>query len=149
MSDLNDDPRDTADRLGLEMVLPGPRELFVDLDSEADCVHHDAMMSLLAELAGKDIAPVKLTASAGGNKHAYLTSQFLSWFDDGSNEQAILRVALQACLGSDRKRELLSLLRILFRLDRPPTVFFEIPGVLPLEETPATPALCLDDVVEF
>lgn len=145
MSDLNDDPRDVADRSGLEMVLPGPRELFIDLDSHADIAHHDEMMGLLAELAGKDVSPLKVTTSAGGNTHAYLLSRFLSEFDDGSREQAILRIALQACLGSDRKRELLSLLRVLFRLDRPPTVFFERPGVVPVDTAPV-PVLVHDDL---
>lgn len=131
MSDLNDDPQETADRLGLEMVLPGPRELFVDLDSIGDLTHYEAMLALCAEIAGKDISPAKRTVSPGGNTHAYLVSGFLATFGDGSKEQAILRIALQACLGSDRKRELLSLLRILFCLDCPPTVFFETRGLQP------------------
>lgn len=147
MSDLNDDPRDVAQRLGLEMVLPRPRELFVDLDSQADTTHYDEMMALLADLAGKDIAETKLTESAGGNRHAYLLAhRFLSEFANDSREQAILRIALQACLGSDRKRELLSLLRILFRLDRPATVFFERPGDDAIETAPASPLVHEEDM---
>lgn len=37
----------------------------------------------------------------------------------------IMRIALQAILSSDRKREALSLLRVINKSDRPPTCFFE------------------------
>lgn len=147
MSDLNDDPREVADRLGLEMVLPGPRDLFVDLDNAADTKHYVSMLALLAEIAGKDVSESKVTESAGGNKHAYLLSSFLDEFDECSRERAILRIALQACLGSDRKRELLSLLRVLLRMDRPPTVFFERPGAEPLN--PITPISAAETPVDF
>lgn len=69
------------------------------------------------------------TVSKSGNAHVYLRVTDLC-----GNPYPLTttdRVALQAILGSDRKRELLSYLRIQdFNIGgvRAPTAFFEVPG---------------------
>lgn len=123
------DPREVADRLGLACVLPEPNELFIDLDDEGDRTHLDAMLALLASL-GIYVERVKETVSKSGRAHVYLRS--LSYDLD-----PLLRIALQACLGSDRKHELLSLVRVLTN-QLPATVFFEKPSgvIAPTNEHP-------------
>ena len=118
MSELSEDPYIAAERLGLTVVLPGENELFIDLDDDASVEHYADMLAVLDE---NDIQyQTRETTSAGGNTHAYVTLP-------GPPLSPQLRIALQAARGSDRKRELLSALRIRLHLDRPPTVFFEVP----------------------
>jgi hypothetical protein len=122
VSELNDDPYDTARKNGLDIVLPDPDQLFLDIDDADGEAQLAGMLDVLTDLL--DVGVEKRTTSAGGNHHVYLRVglPFAAALDP------VTRIALQACLGSDRKRELLSLLRILHRLDRPPTVFFETPA---------------------
>lgn len=122
-SDLDDDPREVAQRLGLVAVLPGPCDLFVDVDSDAAM---DWLLQMLPSLEDEEgaltveVVTVVVSKSGLPHRHVYLrASRALS---------SLERVALQACLGSDRKRELLSLLRVWSGAARPPTVFFELPG---------------------
>jgi hypothetical protein len=147
MSELNDDPYKTAEALGLDVVLPEPNELFIDLDDPADELQLQTMLDVLngkasfddAVMHGKsdsdpllETVETKRTTSKSGNTHVYLKVSAKTPLSD------IERIALQACLGSDRKRELLSALRILLSLDRPATVFFETkPG-------PPVPPTCLN-----
>lgn len=115
-SDLSESPYDVAAREGWEVVLPNEHDLFLDLDDDASEIH---LALMLKTLSSNDIhlEEVKRTTSPGGNTHVYLC-----W---PSPLTPMERIVLQAALGSDRKRELLSALRILLKLDRPPTVFFE------------------------
>lgn len=120
MSDLSEDPIIVAAAKGLVVVLPGPRELQLDID---DGESEETMTSMLAALAnnGDYFTVDKRTKSAGGNTHVYLTIP-AGWED----LTPTLRVALQACLGSDRHRELLSLLRIVRNVPRPASCLFEV-----------------------
>ena len=134
MSDLSESPQEVADRLGLDLVLPGPLELQIDLDSPDDHVVLTMMRELLAK-NGELVEEVKRTTSAGGNTHVTLKMP-AGW----GELSPLLRVALQACLGSDRKREVLSILRIVRTYDMPATCFFEkrdgaVPGLsTPVED---------------
>lgn len=121
VSDLVADPQQEADERGLVLVLPDPFELFLDIDDQDSLRNYQAMLLVLAENQSGPplVTEAKRTTSPGGNTHVYL--RFARPLSD------LERVAFQACLGSDRKRELLSLLRIEFCLARPPTVFFETP----------------------
>ena len=100
------------------MVYPEDRDLFIDIDDDASLNTYLEMGRVLHE-NGFYFTETKRTRSAGGNTHIY--AKFTKQLTD------LERVLLQACLGSDRKRELLSFLRIVLRLDRAPTVFFETP----------------------
>lgn len=117
MSDLGDDPYVVAQALGVVVILPQEDELLIDIDNEADLSHFYKMQTMLFELA----YPIEITKLLRGkrNDHCHLYVRF------PRPVKAEERIALQACLGSDRHRELLSFLRIEFDLKRPPTVFFE------------------------
>ena len=126
MSELFEDPQVEADRLGVKLVLPtDERDLFLDLDSPKEDTLYRACMVKVLEDNQFDLEFVKRTTSPGGNLHKYWR---YTWDIDpySLNSALLLRIALQVCLGSDRKRELLSLLRVIINDSRrPPTTFFE------------------------
>ncbi|MCA9560694.1 MAG: hypothetical protein KC583_19235 [Myxococcales bacterium] len=126
---LDDNPFEIASRLGLDVVIPTEHELFVDIDDESDLLVLDSQIETLnRNLAGQWVDPgakpaairTRTTRSRGGNCHAVVLMPFAV--------TPLERVLLQAALGSDRRRELLSYLRIKFATDRPPTLFFEVPS---------------------
>lgn len=122
MSELAEDPRVSAERLGLVVVEPGANELFIDIDSDEDEAHYYEMLSVLRE----NEIPFdehKRTVSKSGNTHIYLTIAPCKTRDVVMTDTQ--RIAFQAALGSDRKRELLSLLRLTLGTGRAPTLFFE------------------------
>lgn len=119
MSDLNDDPFALAEAEGLTVVIPGPYDLQIDIDDGAAALQRMSE-GLEALRSYYSVTEMKRTTSRGGGTHVYLA---IDGIDLGDNP--ILRCALQACLGSDVKRELLSILRVITRTNRPPTLFFE------------------------
>ena len=118
MSELSEHPDIVAKELGLRVVLPADNELFLDIDDAKSMEHYLDMLTVLDENNIK--YETRATESAGGNNHIYVTL--------ATEVSPQLRIALQAALGSDRKRELLSALRIMLHLDCPATVFFEVPS---------------------
>lgn len=120
MSELADDPYKVAAQLGRVVVLPAADELFIDVDDETDPWRIEYMLDAAAS-AGLMIEETKrLHSKTPGHWHVYLRVKLY-----GRTLTPELRVALQACFGSDPKRELFSALRVLFTIPRPPTVFFE------------------------
>jgi len=123
VSDLREAPVEALRRMNLEdgdtriIVLPKVDELFIDLDSPHSRTVLNKMIDVL-KLNGVGVEIVRDTPSrTKGHRHVVL-----------GLDRAITpleRVAFQACMGSDRHRELLSLLRIILKMDRPATVFFE------------------------
>lgn len=111
-------PYRIAGAMGLEVVVPDIDGLQLDIDCEADLALADGMVRLLLDNRVQTKI-VRTTRSKGGNWHVYLK---IDWPDD---LDPVTRIALQACLGSDRKRELLSLLRHVFGTQNPATVLFE------------------------
>lgn len=137
MSELNEDPVKVANGLGLSVVLPEDDELFIDLDNEADRAVMNEGITILDKL-GIHLKITKETVSPGGNRHVYIKASAWPKSFGVNSEKVFLtptdRVLLQACLGSDRKRELLSWLRIVLPdINRPPSLFFE-KGSTALEE---------------
>ena len=124
MSRLNDNPWFAARKLGRKVVLPGPRDLFVDIDTEADYLWLKAQLNTLAALPFGIRIMRELPSKSGlPRRHVYLkTTRVLT---------PVERIALQACLGSDRKRELLSMMRVYLETKRPATIFFEAPEFEP------------------
>lgn len=118
MSSLDDDPEATAIATNQRVVLPGPREVFVDLDTAADLDIMDWGVRLLNR-EGYPCAVTDIHASKSGMPHRHATVTF------ERDLSPVERIGLQACLGSDRKREILSLLRVWSGTKRPPTCFFE------------------------
>jgi hypothetical protein len=122
VSELDDNPYETAATLGMHVMLPSDSELFIDIDCEEDLVHYRAMLEVLKPLAFTDgralvVMDRVIPSKTLGHFHVVVTLD--------ERVTPMERIAFQAALGSDRKRELLSLLRIRLQLDRPPTVFFE------------------------
>jgi len=118
MSALDQVPEVDAQALGLNVVYPADDELLLDIDSNADAEWLVQMLDVLRE-NDESVEVEKTTTSKSGNLHVYIKMD--------RKLSSIERVALQACLGSDRKRELLSVLRIWYT-DRAPTVLFEKPS---------------------
>lgn len=117
-SDLAKGPAEYLLRTGDGRILvePAEDELFIDIDSEED---HDRCYAMLAMFAtnGFGAKVIRDTPSRDeGHRHIVVR---LDWKVD-----RISRIAFQACLGSDRKRELLSIFRVLLGQDVA-TVFFE------------------------
>lgn len=90
--------REKAKALGMEVVLPEADELQIDLDSPMDQYVMEALLPILRE-NGFPVKVVTITKSSGGGKHATLRAP--------RELSTVERLLLQACLGSDRKRELL------------------------------------------
>lgn len=131
MSELHEDPQLVAQSRGQVMILPDEDELLLDIDSEADLLWYEQMKILVnreAEPGHRWLTETRRTSSRNGGTHIYVTihPELVLWdLLDDPRVSPILNIALQACLGSDRKRELFSLLRILTGTMRPPTVLFE------------------------
>jgi hypothetical protein len=125
VSELNDSPYDTAAALGLRVITPGDRELFIDIDCDEDLAHYRAMLEILKPIAftdGRALVVMEKVVPSKTLGHFHITVTL------DERVTPMERIAFQAALGSDRKRELLSLLRVRLDLDRPPTVFFEPHG---------------------
>lgn len=127
MSDLNDDPKTTAAELGLEYVTPGPYDVFLDIDDIPSGAHMQRMFDLLRKNK-IEFTEMKRTTSKSGNTHVYI--RFTRAVGD------IERIALQACMGSDRTRELLSVLRIWANTTRPTHGFLRKTGTRRSESFP-------------
>lgn len=136
MSELSSDPNVDAQKLGKIVVLPEASELQIDVDGNL-CEVEELVLN--AQLVGLPITITKRIASkTPGHWHVYCTVDCGDVVDEDDLMMAVrsgpridltpeLRCALQAALGSDRKRELLSLARILLKVPRDPTLFFEDP----------------------
>lgn len=133
MSKFADDPYTDAHQRGLDVVLPGPQEVLLDIDNDASRAWMNAMLNLLGR-NGVSARVTKTTVSPGGNTHAYVTLDRTTPLTD------IERLCLQACMGSDRTRELLSLLR-LWNGVHPASVLFEKPSSVGLEAAMAVEAV--------
>lgn len=129
MSSLDRDPYEHAQSLGLQVVTPEADQIFIDLDDEAD---RAVMLEVIAMFGrnGYTLRVEKETESKSGKRHVYIRAGFPL--------TEIERVALQACLGSDRKREALSIMRTWHVTEGeyvgPVSTFFEVPGRAPVFE---------------
>lgn len=101
----------------LVVIEPGPRELFVDIDNEEDMERCRQAVIFL----GKHVVSKKQSPSSSGRRGRYHVTITLD-HDLGNIE----RICLQAIVGSDWRRELLS-----YKAHRrgvaTPSVFFERP----------------------
>lgn len=111
-----------AKELGLEIVLPAENELQVDIDSMADFELFRQRVKVLKEVEGEGIR-WRATPSKSGGDRMHITVTLPRRVSNNTE-----RVALQSLLGSDAKRELLSLKRIREGYHEHPTLFFEHPG---------------------
>lgn len=132
MSELLRPAAAEAEERGVDMVLPeSPQDLFIDIDNAAD---EEILLRHLTVLAhfGVHVKVKKHAPSPSnepGHMHYYLhvdpEDLDLEYMDLTPAAAPYIRILLQAVLGSDRKRELLSFLRLVLNTGQPPTVFFE------------------------
>lgn len=102
MSEVLEDPYAEAERRGLKVVESDPFHLQLDLDGDA--VVNEPVLALLEEAGFTATPAVTLqTRSQHGGSHIYIKLKRSLWLAD--------RIALQAALGSDARREVRSLLR--------------------------------------
>jgi hypothetical protein len=115
---LNADPRKIALDKGLWCIEPNDDQLFLDIDDEQDIEKLEDMLAVL--IANRQPAEItsRTPSKTQGHYHIVVTLE-------GAHLTPLQRVALQACLGSDRKRELLAVCRIAAEVPHPVTVFFE------------------------
>lgn len=99
---INDTTReaiDTAKKAGFDVFETSPFTLLLDIDKESDLEHYAELYPLAQQLYR--VREISRWKSKDGGTHIVLESEdYLS---------AWTRLILQACLGSDRKRELLGL----------------------------------------
>lgn len=111
---------DIAREEGLRIVVPTARQLFIDIDNDTDyerfCDAYDRAYDL-GFVSGYSERPSK--SGEPGHRHIIVSTPLVV-------ETPLMRIALQAILGSDWKRELWSLKR-LQEHDAIPTLFYEKP----------------------
>jgi len=112
---IKDLKRYAADN-GLRIVYPEHNQLLIDIDSDEDFQTFKDQFKILSEKF-KVLWTVTPSRSKPQGKHIIVTVP-------GANFSDLERIAFQAVLGSDRKRELLSIFDII-KGDSHPTVFFE------------------------
>lgn len=84
-----------AKQKGLRAYFPQPNEILLDIDDPSDNYVTQALLPIFKE-NGFPLLVTKITRSAHGGKHVYLRAP--------RDLSTIERIALEACLGSDRKR---------------------------------------------
>lgn len=115
MSNLDDDPKEVAEKAGLVMFESDQQTLLLDLDEPDAMAEVDVFERLL--FSGKIEEEILTTRSNGGNTHVYIRLKYKT--------PSIKRIVMQASLGSDGLRELLSLERVNQKVARNPSVLFE------------------------
>lgn len=109
---------EAVQRDGLFILLPDDYTLQLDIDNEEDYAVFRSQLSLLNIKFPMKGSVVKDTPSKGGLPKRHITVKFdrkLSLWQ---------KIAFQACLGSDRKRELLNAARVEAEVEDP-IAFFE------------------------
>lgn len=107
---------DLAKVEGLEVKFPETNQLFIDIDDREDYETFWAIFPIIMQHLGAIILSISVSRSGGEGKHIVVQ------INRGIDE--ITRVALQACLGSDRVRETLGVIQALNN-DPHPTLFLE------------------------
>jgi hypothetical protein len=111
-----------AQRRGCMIVLPREDELFIDIDREEDLAWFERAVWKLAET--RSILWEVHPSPSGEPGHYHAVVVFYAQHEPALDPME--RIALQAALGSDRMRELLSIDRIACS-EKEPTLFFETP----------------------
>lgn len=107
--------REAAD-YNLEVVLPEPYDLLIDIDNDADMKRFDRGMDVMIKHFNAQV--IKSTPSRSGLPKRHLIVRLDR---PVSNAE---RIALQAALGSDPVREILGIVRVQYN-DPHPTLFLE------------------------
>lgn len=134
----------TAEEKGLTCIFPRNNELTLDIDEGMD-----VRLNIIGVLAQNRILVLAdlTTTSAGGNAHVYfrLDREFTP----------LQRIALQACLGSDPTREVLSIIRDDAQSNYPTAMFETTDEAIKVEswramlDSPPQPGIFDDDDIPF
>jgi hypothetical protein len=110
MSEFLGGPKETLETLTAaasknlcQVVVPKHDELQIDLDTPASIEQYNRMMAGFKDQL--KLEEIDSWASKSGNRHVIVR------FPKTLSSE--MRIALQACLGSDPKREILSLMRVM------------------------------------
>jgi hypothetical protein len=101
---------------GYTVLYPADNQLFIDIDSEEDLSQYDRMLNRLLAMYPEITWSETASKSGFPCSHIIVTLPFPI--------SPTMRIALQAALGSDPMRELLSSIRVLQEIDNP-TIFLE------------------------
>lgn len=112
----SDEAREKADKLGMKVVYPGEHELQIDIDDEMSYRIFQSQFEMLKNYVPEVSFEEHVSKSGWPRKHITVTVPFKIW--------GALRIALQASLGSDLKRELLGCTNMIAGNEQP-TLFFE------------------------
>lgn len=102
---------------GYHVVTPQPDELQIDIDSDETYAAYVELLSML-QAFGREVVLITDVPSKSGLPRRHVTLRY------PRNLSELERVAMQACLGSDPKREMFGLLRIETGIE-PVTAFFD------------------------
>jgi hypothetical protein len=106
---------------GYICIYPKPNQLFIDVDTAAQFAQFLSLLDLLGDIFCTDSIPWTSTKSRSGGDHQHIVVELPMEITQ------MERLVLQACMGSDAKRELLGFfhLRLKGKPDPQPTVFQE------------------------
>lgn len=120
-------PRDIAKSNNWDIVYPAGNQLLIDIDSEENLDLFYRRLEWFKDYyftycgsSDKDILVEETPSMSNKNGHRHVKVTIIGYRDLSVPE----RIALQACLGSDLKREMLSILSYLKGIPSP-TLFFE------------------------
>lgn len=107
-------------KMGLRSIVASPEFLLLDIDSEAD----DEKRKVLETIADGAYG-LKLLAHWPSKSHSSENGKFGHHYVYKLSAPLDIRerLVLQACLGSDRKRELLALIRVAGGIEEPSILF--------------------------
>lgn len=100
----DDQMREWAAAAGCNYINASDRQLFIDIDTEEQYAQLSRNFSIFKQYFGCEIVP-SITPSKSGLPHRHIIMEMTKPLP------LIARIALQACLGSDPVRELLSVRR--------------------------------------
>lgn len=130
---INRDPIKTAIKLGLDCRFPEKNQLFIDADTPEDTKAMFEGIKVL-EVNGFSIRRISSTLSKSGIGHMHHVLET----DLDFEARPDLRIAFQAALGSDRRRELHSILNTLenerLNQETPVNLFYERPTKKPIKK---------------
>lgn len=131
-----------ADERGTDIRVPKSNELFVDIDSARDFARFKSVIEMFTRVESVDSWTASPSSSGGQHQHVVVRMY--------RNVTDFERIAFQAMLGSDLKREILSYERLKTGSHPHPTVFFEPKaGVKPKAKKTGFNCKCCNDKNDF
>ncbi len=116
-------------RRGMRIVYPASNELLIDIDSEEHYTNYERGIACVLRNKIWDDIDISEVVSTSGLPHRHITITL------PNDITPVERIALQAALGSDPMRELMSIIRFI-NDDPHPTLFVEQPTIYagPMED---------------